>query len=235
MAWKIPKIWEGGTAWIIGCGTSLLFEFGIPFGLARKVINGELPLSEYSPYLAPIHDKHVIGVNHAFLIGNWIDVFYFSDKEMYIQSDMDTRIAEFEGLRITNNPDIGNDREFLESADIKYVRRSTKKAWGLSPEKDAVCFNANSGMSAIDLAYHFGAKRIILLGMDMTCTELGSHIHSMGTKLSKGQDPTKSFKRHMRSAWDIYKDAQEKEIEILNASAVSKIPYFPKVKAKDYF
>lgn len=233
MAWHIPKIWQDGTAWIIGGGTSILDEFGIPLDLARKVIQGELPLSEYSKYLEPIHGKHTIGVNHAFLIGNWIDVFYFSDTAMWDNDKLTEQMMDYRGLRITNNA-VYTD-EMYDQTGLKYVKRSEKKPYGLSKEKDAVCFNNNTGLSAIDLAYHFGAKRIILLGFDMTIGTLNSHIHGINTRLSRGEDPTRSFKRHMLSVGNIWKDAQDNGIEILNASQISKIPVFPKVRAKDYF
>lgn len=233
MAWHIPKIWQDGTAWIIGGGTSILDEFGIPLDLARKVIRGELPLSEYSKYLEPIHNKHTIGVNHAFLIGNWIDVFYFSDTAMWDNEQLTEQMMEFRGLRITNNA-VYTD-EMYDQTGIKYVKRSEKKRYGLTDEKDAVCLNNNTGLSAIDLAYHFGAKRIILLGFDMTVGPLDSHIHGINTRFSRGEDPTRSFKRHMLSVGNIWKDARDKGIEILNASQISKIPLFPKVRAKDYF
>ena len=233
MAWHIPKIWQDGTAWIIGGGTSILDEFGIPLDLARKIIQGELPLSEYSKYLEPIHGKHTIGVNHAFLIGNWIDVFYFSDTAMWDNEQLTEQMMEFRGLRITNNA-VYTD-EMYDQTGLKYVKRSEKKRYGLTDEKDAVCFNNNTGLSAIDLAYHFGAKRIILLGFDMTIGPLNSHIHNINTRLSRGEDPTRSFKRHMLSVGNIWKDARDNGIEILNASQISKIPVFPKVRAKDYF
>lgn len=38
---------------------------------------------------------------------------------------------------------------------------------GLSPEPHAIHTGRNSGFQAINLAYHFGAARIILLGFDM--------------------------------------------------------------------
>lgn len=233
MAWNIPKIWQDGTAWIIGGGTSILDEFGIPLDLARKVIQGELPLSEYSKYLEPIHDKHTIGVNHAFLIGNWIDVFYFSDTAMWDNEQLTEQMMEYRGLRITNNAVFTG--EMYDETGLKYVKRSEKKRYGLTDEKDAVCFNNNTGLSAIDLAYHFGAKRIILLGLDMTVGPLGSHIHGINTRFSRGEDPTGSFKKHMLSVGNIWKDARDNGIEILNASQISKIPLFPKVRAKDYF
>jgi len=56
MPWKVPRIWE----------------FEVPEEVIQRVLTKELPPSAYSPYMHPIHNKHVIGVNAAFLIGQYI-------------------------------------------------------------------------------------------------------------------------------------------------------------------
>jgi len=229
MAWTIPKMWKGGTVWIIGSGTSILDEFGIPIELARQVISGDLPISAYSPYFAPIHNKHTIAINHMYQLGNWLDVFYFSDNEMWSGEENKKQILSYKGLRITNNIKF---RKLHKG--IKYIERD-KKEMGLCETKNAVCFNRNTGLSAIDLAYHFGAKRVILLGFDMASAQIGSHIHGVGTKESKGGSAELSFRSHLKAIPHIIQDMKDRDIEILNASSISTIPYFPKVKAKDYF
>ena len=83
MAWKVPRMWEGGECWIIGGGPSIPYEFGVPEKLTKAVQAGEASISEYSPYLSPIHDKHVIGINAAYLLGTWIDLIFFGDPGFY--------------------------------------------------------------------------------------------------------------------------------------------------------
>lgn len=55
-AWRVPPIWSGGTAWIIGGGPSVK----------------DLDLS-------PIHQYRVIGVNNAYQFGHWVDACWFGD------------------------------------------------------------------------------------------------------------------------------------------------------------
>ena len=74
--WQVPKMWEGGECWIIGGGPSMPLQFGVPEDVVRGVLAGQLPFSTYSPFLSPIHDKHVIGINAAFLLGPWLDVIF---------------------------------------------------------------------------------------------------------------------------------------------------------------
>lgn len=75
MNWIVPKIWEGGDVWIIGGGPSLTKQFDIPNDVVQRVLAGNAPPSVYSPYMSYLHDKHVIGINVAFLIGDWIDMY----------------------------------------------------------------------------------------------------------------------------------------------------------------
>ena len=74
MIWSVPPIWDGGEVWILGGGSSVPKQFGIPEEIIEKVVNGELPPSAYSPYMEAIHNKHVIGINVSFLIGTWIPI-----------------------------------------------------------------------------------------------------------------------------------------------------------------
>jgi hypothetical protein len=54
--WIAPKMWAGGTAFIVGGGPSL------------KGVD-----------LTPIHHRRVIGVNNAYRMGNWVDICWFGD------------------------------------------------------------------------------------------------------------------------------------------------------------
>ena len=93
MVWSVPKLWEGGECWILGGGSSLAVQFGVPDEIIQKVLRKELPVSAYSPYMSAIHDKHVIAVNAAFLLGDWIDMLFWGDKRWYLTNRL--RIAEF--------------------------------------------------------------------------------------------------------------------------------------------
>ena len=73
MVWRVPRIWEDGQVFILGGGPSLPRQFGVPERVLRSVLERKESVNAYSPYMAPIHSKHVIGVNAAFLIGKWIE------------------------------------------------------------------------------------------------------------------------------------------------------------------
>jgi len=225
--WKVPKVWEGGECWIIGGGPSVTKQFNIPGDIVQRVLSKELPPSAYSLYLKPIHDKHVIGVNAAFLIGDWIDMVFFGDKGWFLMNRV--QLAKFPGMKVTCHPKFASN-EFA-SERIKYLQRDKDHGKGISPNKGKVCWNGNSGAAAISVAVNAGAKRIILLGFDMKLGDNDKqHWHGLyGTANRRKVEPKSlPFSRHLHGFPIIARDAKERGVEIINASPDSAIDVFPR-------
>jgi len=222
--WKVPKMWEGGECWIIGGGHSVPRQFDVPENIIQKVLDGELPISAYSPYLSAIHQKHIIGVNIAYLLGNWVEIVFFGDNNFYF-TQMEG-LAKFPGLKITCNP----NADKIADNSVKRLGRLGHK--GISNNPSYVCWNGNSGAAAISVAANAGAKRIILLGFDMKLVNNEQHWHRM-YKRKKKDAPYLPFHRHIVGFPQIAKDARRMGIEILNASPDSAIEVFRKVTVKE--
>lgn len=230
VSWTAPRIWDSGECFIIGGGTSMPRQFGVPEETIKGVMAGTLPVTAYSDYLAPIHDKHVIGINNAYKIGDWLDVLFFGDCGWYVVYRIP--IASLHCLKVTCCARFANKPEKL-SDGIKYLARDPKKTYGISNDATKVSWNSNSGFAAISLAAHFGVKRIILLGFDMTLdNNRVSHWHGSHHPKSK-KPPVPPFARHMRGSVFIAKDAEAMGIEILNCSDISTITEFKKCTLKD--
>ncbi len=84
-----PKIWAGDTAYVIGGGASV-----------------------NSLDLSLLEDKHVVGVNDAYNLGDWVDVCFFGDKGWFHIHWKDwvkypegsyPGLRQFKGLIVTNN------------------------------------------------------------------------------------------------------------------------------------
>ena len=220
-------MWEGCDVWIIGGGPSLTKQFGIPDEVVKSVLSGTSPLSVYSPYMQAIHDKHVIGINVAFLLGDWVDMVFFGDNgfmNQYLE-----RIAAFKGLKVTCHEN-GAKHNW-----IKYLAKDSKGR-GISENPRMVCWNNNSGAAAISVAANAGAKRIILLGFDMKLDEKNyQHWHNMygkGNAVDQNRLKKLPFARHLRGFAAIAADANKRGIEIINCSPESKITEFPKITLK---
>lgn len=88
----------------------------------------------------------------------------------------------------------------------------------------------DSGTSAINLAYHFGATEIVMVGYDMTGGRwfAGEWPHPMP------RIPDEHFRRHMKPLGSLAKDAKSRGIRILNASPISKVTCFDFVRLEDF-
>jgi hypothetical protein len=234
MSWKIPKIWKDGECWIIGGGPSMPRQFGIPEEVISKVYTKEATPEIYSPYLSHLHDKHVIGINAAYLIGNWIDFVLFGDYGFYTKNE--EALLKYPKTVIS----CCEERSFkkLHSA-IKYVKRNRRQARGLTIDNPyMISWNGNTGAAGINLAVLMGAKKIYLLGFDMKLDESKyQHWHSEYKSFEnrgKFTQPKKlPFRNHLPGFNYIHKNAKKHGIEIINVSPDSAITEFPKVSLKD--
>lgn len=227
MTWQVPRMWEGGDAWIIGGGPSMPIQFGIPDGIIRSVVKGASP-SHYSSYMTSLHDKHVIAVNVAYLIGDWIDIVFFGDGGFFLKHQ--EALSKFSGLKVSCSPKT-NDVNW-----IKHLPRDKSHSRGLTSNPKKVSWNGNSGSAAINLAAHTGAKRIILLGFDMKVDDIGKqHWHDIYGRFASRNERKKGmpFHRHLRGFPEMAKDAKRMGVEILNACPDSKIECFRKVAVKE--
>jgi len=199
-------------------------QFGVPEDLIADVVSGAKLPSAYAPYLSPIHDRHVIGVNNAYQLGTWIDALFFGDCGWYLVHRFP--LAKWPNLKVTCCKRFEKKNKQGREG-IKYLAKDTSHRWGISPHPTRVSWNSNSGSSAINLAAHFGARRIILLGFDMS-VDGSTHWHR-----GHGNKAGPPFARHLKGFPQIAADAKERGIEILNASPVSAIQHFQVVSLKE--
>lgn len=231
MSWKIPKIWKDGECWIIGGGPSVPRQFGVPEDVISQVLKRTSGPEVYSPYLSYLHDKHVIGVNAAYLIGNWMDFIVFGDTKFYLQNRINLLLYPKTIIGCNNN---GKGK--IQVNEIKHVMRS-RKNYGLTLNDPCkITWNGNSGAAAINVACHMGVKKIFLLGFDMNLDNNLSqhwHVHYNSANIKKTNTKKLPFHKHLVGFPQIAKDAKRAGIEIINVSPDSKIKDFIKVSLKD--
>jgi hypothetical protein len=182
-----------------------------------------------------LHDKHVIGINVSYLIGDWIDMVFFGDSKFYERHKKG--MAAFPGLKITCHPKLSN------ISWVKYLSKDPRKSQGISFRPQHIAWNCNSGAAAISVAANAGAKRIILLGFDMSLGEDKSrHWHrlykvtplpTVNGRRRDGRAVALPYKRHLAGFPQIASDAKARRIEIINASPTSSITVFPKCTVKE--
>ena len=221
MNWTVPKIWEDGECFIIGGGSSILRQFNIPDNIISKVVARECSPTEYSPYLSVLHNKHVIGVNMAYRLGDWIDMVFFGDKGFFLSNQ--EQLSQLNNLRISCTPYV------REVSWVKFLDKDKKKTKGISVNKSLITWNGNSGAAAINLAIHTGVKRVFLLGFDMNVDEKERQWWHQLYKIRDLKKGKKIFSNHLSCFPAIAEDARKLGVEILNCNPDSAIKEFPKI------
>jgi len=223
--WTIPRMWENETCIVIGGGASVPRQFDVPESIIQNVFRGNLSPAVYSPYMASIHNEHIIAVNMAFKLGSWIDVLFFGDGGFWKKNKDD--ILSFNGLRVT----CATEEDTNYFGKVHRVYRDPKVRQGISTRSGCISWNHNSGAAAINFAVHTGVKRIILLGFDMKLdSDNNQHWHKFYAKKSTSS-ANELFKVHRKGFVDIA-NALKGKVEIINACPDSTIVAFPKMDFK---
>ncbi len=171
--------------------------------------------------LSQIQNKRIIGVNNAYQLGEWVDVCWWGDCPWWRQHA--ERLKKFPGLKIHCC-----NRHAIRP-DTKRLLRGRPLGIDLRPEY--VAWNNSSGASAVNLAVHFGAKRIVLLGFDMKKGPNGEN--NWHTEHKNYEPDWNPYDRFLKVWPHIRKDAKKIGVEILNATPDSALTLFPMVKLED--
>jgi len=171
--------------------------------------------------LPRLHDKRVIAVNNSYQLGPW-DVLFYGDcrwRELHTQG-----LADFTGLKVHGCPHAEG------IGDIKRVHRH-HTPYGIDRRPNELCWNRSSGACAINLAVHFGVKRIVLLGFDMRKVDGETNYHrdhpKHRMKSSKVPYPYPSF---LEPFPVIARDLKRLKVECVNATPGSALDVFPIVE-----
>ena len=186
--WHVPPEWPGERCFILCSGESI----GAQKALIRRL------------------EGRFIAVKHGLLMRPDADVLFLSgERNPEIGLSL---IPRFQGRYI-----ISRSRSNPAFPDAVKVVTRTKDHAHLCELRDHVC-GYDSGTSAINLAYHFGATEIVLLGYDMR----GKHF----CKHPLGHIPQEHFDRHMSPLEALARDCREKGIRVVNCSPTSAVTAF---------
>jgi len=192
--WICPRLWSKYTAYIIGGGPSLF----------------DLDLSL-------IMDKNIIGVNDAYLLGEWVDVCIFGDMAWYEKHK--GPLLDYNGLKVSCND---------KTLGVQGINTLQRKRKTVTTIPGTIGWYNNTGLAAINLATILGCKKIVLLGFDMCFKGGESNWHPN----IRDQRPERY--NDFLSAFDRCKWMYEQlGVEILNATPDSKLNTFPQVELKD--
>ncbi|MBI1216891.1 MAG: hypothetical protein GC185_13895 [Alphaproteobacteria bacterium] len=194
---SIGRRWAGERAFILGTGESLTAD-------AARAIEGL---------------GRVIAVNDAWRLAPFADVLYACDRQWW---DHWRGVPEFKGEKWTQDANFGADCALRWGLNL--VR--SIEAPGLSFDPEFIHRGGNSSYQALNLAAHFGASEIVLLGVDLK----GRHFFGDHPQGLRRRSPFAEWRANFAT---LLPDIARANIKILNASPISELKCFPKVSVDD--
>lgn len=158
----------------------------------------------------------VIAVNDNWRRVPSADVLYACDGRWWIEHAQAISDSGFAGERWTQ--DEPSAKRYGMNR-VRHVRRP-----GLTKTEGTVHGGGNSGYQAINLAFLFGARRIVLVGYDMQAT--GGSPHWFGAHASPALNRPLPFAHWLGQFADLARDLAAAKVDVVNASAATALRVF---------
>jgi hypothetical protein len=216
--WSVPKAWQGETCFILGGGPSL------------RCFDVEL-----------IRDQgRVIVINDSYLLYPWADCLYFCDRgwlQLPIPDSLLDRASALVGSTVASgakHQDLiplifqGQYRVSLGTSEFGTHRLRSAGLNSFSTDPTSIGHGTNSGYQAINLAFLFGAAKIILLGYDMHC-QGGHHFHETSSHPANYSSVfEKKLKKDMLPRFqNLVAPLQSLGVEVINCTPGSALTCWP--------
>lgn len=187
-------------------------------GETAVILGGGPSLTPEQVTLAKAYRR--IACNNSFMLDPTVDVVCWNDDRWWHWNK--ERLQAFRGRYMVT---WGQSPLYIK-AGIKQLQHLYRDAFTLDPAKIS---GQNAGHGAINLAYHFGVKRILLLGFDMTSTR-GHNWHSYHIRHAKERMYTETFIPQLEKAAPIL---VEHGVEVINCTPESALQCFPFGRIED--
>jgi hypothetical protein len=155
----------------------------------------------------------VIAINTTYLLAPWADALYACDSKWW---------TWHEGAPSFRGPKYSIDKPAARWPDVQVLQNTGP--YGLELAPTGLRTGKNSGYQAINLAVHFGAARILLLGYDMAAAPSGrTHWHGAHPDHQPSPYP------QMIAAFDgLVAPLAELGIRVVNCSRQTALTTFPR-------
>ena len=161
----------------------------------------------------------VIAINSMYAFAPWATALYAADCRWWTWHKGAT---VFPGLKYSLDP--RTKQKWPHVTTLKNTGMT-----GLEMDPTGLRTGMNSGYQAINLAVHFGAKKIVLLGYDMSVSPDGKH-HCHPDHPVTRRSPYSSFLDHFKT---IVQPLKANGVSVLNATRRTELHVFPKVSLED--
>lgn len=171
-----------------------------------------------------IRDHRVIAISDAYKLLPDADVLYSADAAWW---RVHKGCPDFKGEKWTTHNGLGRSgSEVAENFGLKVANGKPGNTY--SSARDLIHFGRSSGFQALNLALHWGASKIILVGYNMQAVKGKRHFfgdHPRPLYNGNHQHFCRSFNEAVRSL--------PKHVEVINATPNSALKCFKKMELND--
>lgn len=161
----------------------------------------------------------VLAIKEAYQLAPWADVLYACEAKWWQHYK---GAPEFAGLKYALEP------QPMPWPDVRVLKNTGHD--GLELDPGGLRTGYNSGYQAVNLAVHFGAARIILLGFDMTVGPTGDQNWFGAHPNHLTGSPYPIFRQQFQTLIEPLKAAG---VEVVNATRFTLLTAFPRVPLEE--
>jgi hypothetical protein len=167
----------------------------------------------------------VIAIKEAAKLAHWADYLYFADDHWFDNHRDDVLSFKGKVATIGDEPSrLGKERAAVALPSL--LRFRNDGAHGLCEDPHGLRTGSNSGYQAINLAFHLGAKVIVLLGIDMKAAVSGA----MHWFKREREYPPETYQTLMLPKFQTLVEPLARHgVKVINCSPDSAITCFPKM------
>lgn len=171
-----------------------------------------------------LRGRRVVAINSSYLKVPFADLLFFGDARWFLEHREGLDIAAFKGRIASCSSSVSHPR-------VLNLNRVVPPP-GYAEARDAVASQRTSLQGAMNLVGHLGARKIVLVGIDMGRAPDGvSHHHAPHPWPPRPGNVVWDEQMHMLES--IVEPLKRHKIEVVNTSPVSRIPWWPKQSLQD--
>lgn len=168
--------------------------------------------------LSPLKERNSIAINSSIYRAPWASFLFFGDRRWYAHHRK--RLPDLAGRIVTNSPSVREEGVFQ-------MARVRANDCGISLDRSALAMLWTSTGAAMNLAVHLGARRIVLLGVDLCADHRGITHHHEPHPQEWSVNP-KWRTMQIESLGYCIKPLQRLGVEVINANPLSELHHWPK-------
>lgn len=181
------------------------------------IIGGGPSLKNYD--ISITKGEACIAVNNSYEIAPWSQVLHFADCSWWQWNGKEVKASKFKGIITTAT----SDHESVNDPILKRLWRN-RDYWS---DDARYLYGWDSGTQAVNLAYHLGAVKIVLFGIDMQVGKDGAcQWHKKHKRDTRKENYAQKFAPRLIKA---IKALEKKGIPVVRATApgVAEAPLVP--------